>query len=244
MARIFIPKTQLTGEQIPLQGRQVRYLLTVLRLTPGDEVIVFDGEGGEYHAVLCEEEQQGVYLWLREAYSPKRESPLRLTLAQAVLKGEKMKFVIQKATELGVHRIVPLMTSRTIPVMEGERESLRVQRWQNIAQEAAKQSGRVVVPEIERICELSEYLSQGRGLRIMLWEGEPTPLKEVVGGINEPPQEVTLLVGPEGGFSEQEVIEAQREGFFVAGLGRRILRAETAAISVLAIIQYQFGDLG
>jgi len=151
--------------------------------------------------------------------------------------------VIQKATELGAARIIPLVTSRTIPLVEGERESLRIERWQRIAQEAAKQSGRTMVPEIEAIHELADFLAQAAGARIMLWEGEPAPLREVVKKIDAQAG-ITLLIGPEGGFAEQEVTVAQAQGFLVAGLGQRVLRAETATLSVLTIIQHLFGDLG
>lgn len=243
MPRVYIPPDRIKGTDIPLQGKEARYLLSVLRLEPGDEVVVFDGAGKEYRAALVEEYEGRVYLAIQQEVSPKRESPLLITLGQAILKGEKMKFVIQKATELGVQRIVPLFTSRTIPLVEGERESLRRARWQRIAEEAAKQSGRSVVPEVVESQGLTEFLAMATGVRLILWEGEPTPLREVTKGIGRP-SEITLLVGPEGGFAEAEVIAAQGEGFLVAGLGERVLRAETAALSVIVILQHLFGDLG
>jgi 16S rRNA (uracil1498-N3)-methyltransferase len=243
MPRVYIPPERIGGEQIPLQSREARYILTVLRLVPGDEVTVFDGEGREYRTALCEEYEGGVYLAIQEALSPERESPLRITLGQGLLKGERMKFVIQKATELGVDRIIPLVSSRSIPIVEGERETLRLERWRRIAQEAAKQCGRTVVPEIGSIHELGDFISQGAGVRVILWEGEHAPLREVIGEI-DPQEGITLLIGPEGGFSEEEVLKAQDQGFLVAGLGKRILRAETAALSVLTILQHRFGDLG
>jgi 16S rRNA (uracil1498-N3)-methyltransferase len=243
MPRIYIPPERITGEQIPLQSREARYILTVLRLGQGDEVTVFDGAGNEYRTELTEEYDTGMYLAIQEKLRPERESPLRITLGQALLKGERMKFVIQKATELGVDKIIPLLTSRTIPLLEGERESLRVERWQRIAQEAAKQSGRAMVPRIEAVHELADFLPRGTGIRLMLWEGEPTPLREAVKKIDAPAG-ITLLIGPEGGFSEGEATAAQAQGFLVAGLGQRVLRAETATLSVLSIMQHLFGDLG
>jgi 16S rRNA (uracil1498-N3)-methyltransferase len=242
MPRVYIPSERIRGEQISLQPREARYILTVLRLGLGDEVTVFDGAGNEYQTELTEDYEGGIYLALREQLNPQRESSLKIILGQALLKGERMKFVIQKATELGVNRICPLVTSRSIPIVEGEREALRMERWQRIAQEAAKQSGRTMIPEIEAIHELSDFVSQSAGTRIMLWEEEPTPLREIVGKIN-PHAGITLLIGPEGGFSEAEVIAAQTHRFLVAGLGRRVLRAETATLSVLSIVQHLFGDL-
>ena len=243
MPRVYISPERITSEEISLQSREMRYILTVLRLGPGDEVTVFDGEGREYRTELSEDYEAGMYLAIREELSPQRESPLRITLGQALLKGERMKFVIQKATELGVDRIVPLGTSRSIPIVEGERESLRRERWHRIAQEAAKQCGRTVVPDVTQIHELDDFFSQGEGTRMILWEEEPTPLREVIEKI-DPKRGITLLIGPEGGFSEDEVSTAQDSGFLVAGLGQRILRAETASLSVLSILQHRFGDLG
>lgn len=243
MPRLYVPKERIKGEQISLQSREARYMYKVLRLGPGDEVTVFDGEGGEYLAELSEEYQGGIYLSIKEELSPQQESPLRITVGQGLLKGEKMKLVIQKATELGVNRIVPIVTSRSIPILEGERESLRVQRWRRIAEEAARQSGRTVVPQVETIRALEDFLVQGQGAALILWEEEPTPLREVLGKI-DPSSGLTLLIGPEGGFSEEEVLSAQNHGFLVAGLGQRVLRAETAALGLLSIVQYVFGDLG
>jgi 16S rRNA (uracil1498-N3)-methyltransferase len=243
MPRVYIPPERIAGEQIALQSREARYILAVLRLGPGDEVTVFDGAGNEYRTELAEDDEGGMYLAIQEESRPERESPLQITLGQSLLKGERMKFVIQKATELGTARIIPLVTSRTIPLVEGERESLRIERWQRIAQEAAKQSGRTMVPRIEAIHELADFLAQSAGTRVMLWEGEPAPLREVVKKIDSQAG-ITLLIGPEGGFSEAEVTAAQAQGFLVAGLGQRVLRAETATLSVLTIIQHLFGDLG
>jgi len=243
MPRIYIPPERIGGEGISLRSREARYILAVLRLGPGDEVMVFDGEGREYRSALTEDYEGGVYLSIQEELNPERESPLRITLGQGLLKGEKMKFVIQKATELGVDRIIPIVSSRSIPLVEGERETLRIERWRRIAQEAAKQCGRTVVPEVAPIHELGDVLSQDEGTGVILWEEEPTPLREVIEEI-DPKGGITLLIGPEGGFSEGEVAKAQGSGFLVAGLGQRILRAETASLSVLSILQHRFGDLG
>jgi 16S rRNA (uracil1498-N3)-methyltransferase len=243
MPRVYIPPERIASTEIPLQNKEARYLLTVLRLTAGDAVTVFDGEGTEYRAELREDDEQGVYLAIQAELHPVRESPLRITLGQGLLKGDKMKFVIQKATELGVEAIVPLITARSIPVVEEARESLRLERWERIAQEAGKQSGRTVVPKIGPIKELADFLTTSASARIMFWEGEPTPLRKVAGQI-DPRAGITLLIGPEGGFTEEEATAAQAQGFLLAGLGARVLRAETATLSVLSIMQHLFGDLG
>jgi len=243
MPRIYIPADRITGDEVFLEARETRHIVKALRLGPGDEVTVFNGEGDEYVAQLSEDEQKGVTLLIKEAFRPEREAPFEITLGQGLLKGEKMKFVIQKATELGPATIVPLVSARSIPTVEEERESLRLQRWQRIAQEAARQCGRAVVPQVERFMTLEEVLSESVGGGLVLWEAEPTPLREVLPQIDAS-LGLTILIGPEGGFSEDEVSVAQGRGYLVAGLGRRILRAETAALSVLSIIQHRFGDLG
>ena len=241
MARIYIPKERITPEEIALKPREIRYLIKVLRLGEGDEVTVFDGEGREYRARLLEE--GGFYLQVEEEMEPQRESPLSITLAQGVLKGEKMKWVIQKATELGVRRIVPLFVARSVPVWEEERGKEKISKWQLIAQEAAKQSNRTVVPEVTEAMSPEKFLNEAQGLKILLWEEERRGLRELLKDISPSP-EVTLVIGPEGGFTEEEVILFQQEGFLVAGLGKRILRAETAALAALAILQHLYGDLG
>ena len=163
MPRVFIPAERIKDEGILLRPKEARYISKVLRLDPGDEVTVFDGEGREYLTELCEDYLRGAHLAVKETLNPQRESPLKLTIGQGLLKGDKMKFVIQKATELGAHVIVPLVTSRSVLLLEGERESLRVQRWRKIAQEAAKQCGRTVVPQVETVRELEEFFLQREG---------------------------------------------------------------------------------
>jgi len=243
MRRLFIAPDRIGGEEIFLQAREIRYLIRVLRLEPGDQVIVFSGEGREFVTELICDEPRGFSLVIRETFEPQRESPLRLTLAQGLLKGEKMKFVIQKTTELGVASIIPLVTSRAIPMVEQARETLRLQRWEKVAQEAAKQSGRVTVPRVHPFMQFEELLDSKEGTGLILWEDEPFPLGRALSTLGSP-EMLTVAIGPEGGFSEQEMTAAQKSGFVSAGLGARVLRAETAAVAVVSILQHTFGDLG
>jgi 16S rRNA (uracil1498-N3)-methyltransferase len=243
MRRLYIPPDRIGGDTIRLATKEVRYLVNVLRLEPGDTVTVFDGQGVEYVTVLQEDETQKLGLIVTSVSSPDRESPLNITLAQGLLKGEKMKFVIQKSTELGVTGILPLITARSVPAIEEERESLRVDRWRIIAQEAARQTGRAVVPRIGGFLTLQELADGHEGAGIVLWEEEAAPLRDVLSRIGQV-SDLTVVIGPEGGFSEEEVAMLQRRGWQVAGLGRRILRAETAALTVISIVQHCLGDLG
>lgn len=243
MRRLFISPERIANEEVSLQAREVRYLVRVLRLESGDHVLVFTGEGQEFVTQLIDNGLGGFSLVIKEALEPERESPLRLILAQGLLKGEKMKFVIQKITELGVTSVIPLITARAIPLVEEDRETLRLQRWETIAREAAKQSGRAVVPRVQPFTHFEELLGQREGGGLILWEDEPRPLRQALSGLGSP-EILTVAVGPEGGFSEQEVAAAQESGFVSAGLGSRILRAETAAVTIVGILQHTFGDLG
>jgi 16S rRNA (uracil1498-N3)-methyltransferase len=166
-------------------------------------------------------------------------------LAQSLLKGEKMDYLIQKATELGVKEIVPFLSSRSIPLLEGSKRSARLRRWGKIAIEASKQCGRGVVPVIQPIQEYSELLvsTAQDSFRLILWEREGTRLREVLTNFKEKTK-VFFMVGPEGGFSQEEVENAKQAGFLPVSLGERILRSETVSLSLLSIFQYEWGDMG
>jgi len=240
MARLYVPREEIR-EVIPLKSRDLRYLIRVLRLGEGDELEVFDGEGGRYRARILQEDR-GWFLQVLEELEPEPLPKLRIVLGQGILKGEKMKWVIQKATELGVSEIVPLETSRSIPVYEEEELGLKLRRWQRIAEEAARQSNRSTVPLVQRPMSLQRFSDRCEGFRVAFWEGATIPLREVrtPGDV----QEVDVVIGPEGGFSEGEAAYLEGEGFVLLSLGPRILRAETAAIAVLALLQHLWGDLG
>lgn len=239
MPRLFIPPEQIRA-RIGLKPRDVRYLVRVLRLEEGDEVVVFDGRGRRYRCRLIEEGGRWS-LEVSEELPPEPEPPLKVILGQGLLKGEKMKWVIQKSTELGVWRIVPLITSRSIPIYE--EEDLKVMRWRRIAEEASKQSNRASVPLIEGPVALEEFARQAPGLKVALWEGAATPFRDALCR-GERPEEVSLVIGPEGGLSEQEAVMLEQEGFSLLSLGPRVLRSETATLAALALLQHLFGDLG
>lgn len=241
MPRLFIPPEEIRG-RIGLKPRDVRYLVRVLRLEEGDEVVVFDGRGQRYRCRLLEEGGRWS-LEVSEELPPEPEPPLRVVLGQGLLKGEKMKWVIQKSTELGVWRIVPLITARSIPIYEEGEVGLKVMRWRRIAEEASKQSNRASVPHIEGPVALEEFAQQAPGLKVALWEGATTPLREVLPR-GEPPKEISVVIGPEGGLSEPEAVMLEQEGFSLCSLGPRVLRSETATLAALALLQHLFGDLG
>jgi len=222
---------------VMLSADEARHLREVLRLKVGDEVQVFDGEGREFQAVVSQARRESAELELRdEIESPKPESPFKLTLALALLKGEKFDLVVQKGTELGVNKFIPLITRYADIRLRDEGDAAkRVTRWQRIALEAAKQSGRAFVPEISLPLAFEAALE---GTGVMFSERGGQALESLTGASS-----ITALVGSEGGWSDEEIDTARARDFHIVTLGGRILRAETAAIAVTALLQHRFGDL-
>jgi 16S rRNA (uracil1498-N3)-methyltransferase len=230
---------------LKVEGEEVKHIRKVLRLTEGDEITVFDGLGKEFEGTIVEERLSSVVIRVKSVSSSKRDSPLEVTLAQSLLKGEKMDYLIQKATELGVKEIIPFLSSRSVPRLEKSKRLKRHHRWERIAIEASKQCGRGVVPRIEFLQDYSEMLPKAspNALRLILWEREGIRLKEILERSKEK-KKIFFVIGPEGGFSQGEVDEAKGAGFIPVTLGRRILRAETASLCFLSILQYEQGDIG
>jgi 16S rRNA (uracil1498-N3)-methyltransferase len=231
-----------------LAADEARHLRDVLRLERGAEAFVFDGAGHEYRCVVGECVRGAAQLEvLEEVETARPESPLRLELAVALLKGEKFELVVQKATELGVAAIVPLMTKQAdVRVRDEQDGARRTARWQRIALEAAKQSGRALVPTISApraFASLVEATTIGEELRLMFSEREGRALPSIIEDAPERVRAATALVGPEGGWTDEELALAGTAGWQLVTLGGRILRAETAAIAITALLQHLFGDL-
>ena len=210
----------------------------VLRLKPGDEVYVFNGVGREFRCTVSSTARDSAELRIDAEVEPaKPESQLQLNLCVALLKGEKFDLVVQKATELGVSKVVPLITRYADVHLRDEADAAkRVARWQRIALEAAKQSGRAFVPEISAPAAFDSLSVDG--LVVVFSERDGGALSSLI-----PSQSVTALVGSEGGWSDDEIESARARNFHIVTLGGRILRAETAAITVTALLQHLFGDL-
>jgi 16S rRNA (uracil1498-N3)-methyltransferase len=236
--RFFAPPSafNFTKKLVMLTADEARHLREVLRLKPGDEVSVFDGEGKEFRAQVVQARREFAELELGEEIATARpESPLQLTLAVALLKGEKFDLVVQKATELGVIKIVPLITRYADIKLRDEIDAAkRVARWQRIALEASKQSGRAVVPKVENPKQFESVL-QNPCLLFSEREGGH--------GLKQIENPITAIIGSEGGWSDEELDQARAAGAQLVTLGGRILRAETAAITAAALLQHRFGDL-
>lgn len=236
--RFHAPTTAFTQTTVTLTADEARHLRDVLRLKPGAEVYVFDGRGREFRCTVVNTTRDAADLKIEAEVEPaKPESQLQLNLCVALLKGEKFDLVVQKATELGVTKITPLITRYADIHLRDEADaSKRVTRWQRIALEAAKQSGRALVPEITQPIPF-ESVQAGQPT-VMFSEREGDPFESLT---NHPA--ITALVGSEGGWSDEEIETAKARDFQVITLGGRILRAETAAITVCALLQHRFGDL-
>lgn len=234
---------------ITLAPDETRHLRDVLRLGRGDEVFVFDGEGREYRCIIEECGRESARLRVCEDIEPARpESSLHLTLAVALLKGEKFDLVVQKATELGATRIMPLETKHADVRVRDEADSARrVKRWQRIALEAAKQSGRTRLTQIDAPVPFATLIENTAfdqaEARLMFAERGGRSLAETINRWTTRPQSVTALVGSEGGWSDEEIALARDAVWNIVTLGGRTLRAETAAITIAALLQHLFGDL-
>ncbi len=236
--------------QVMLSEEESRHLRDVLRLRAGEEAQVFDGEGCEFSCVVLDAggRKGAARLEVRERVEPPSpESPLELTLAVALLKGEKFDLVVQKATELGAARVVPVETKRADVRLRDERDTLkRVERWRRLALEAAKQSGRARVPAVEEPASFAALVgsaTRAHEARILFAEGGGAPLDSLLTTTGERPAAVVALVGPEGGWEGEEIELGRAHGWHVVTLNGRTLRAETAAITVCALLQHLYGDL-
>lgn len=233
------------ARQVSLAGDEAKHLREVLRLKSGDLVRVFDGAGNEHDAVVLKAMRDVAILELGDKTQPAaEESPIHLTLALALLKGDKFDLVVQKATELGVKELVPVMTKfADVRLQDPSDAAKRVTRWQRIALEAAKQSGRAALPQIHAPIAFAELIQRDgdNGLRVMFAERTGRSMTDLPEALSS--SSVNVLVGSEGGWSPEEIEAAKEHGWKIVTLGGRILRAETAAITVTALIQHRFGDL-
>jgi 16S rRNA (uracil1498-N3)-methyltransferase len=229
-----------TGAQVALPEQVAHHAARVLRLRGGDRVALFDGTGGAYSATILQLDKRGVIVQVGEHRADERESPLRVILAQAISAGDKMDFTLQKATELGIARIQPLESERSVVRLSGERADKRVAHWQGVVVAACEQCGRNSIPQVASIRRFADWLgdSPDDGLRLMLSPDAETGLRD----LPKPERPVTLLIGPEGGFSEAEAAAARHAKFMPLRLGARILRTETAALAALAAMQTLWGD--
>lgn len=242
MTRVYLADALAAGMELNLPDDSAHHLAQVLRMRAGAPLILFDGCGGEYAAeiLVCERRRVTVKVLRHEAVE--RESKLQLTLAQCVSKGERMDYTLQKAVELGASAFVPLLSSRSVVKLDAERWEKKLEHWRGVIVSACEQSGRTRVPGLASIDKLEHWLAANKSpsdLRLMLVPGAAATLKSLPVS-----PRITLLAGPEGGLSEDEIAFAMRCGFTALSLGPRVLRTETAGVAALAALQALSGDLG
>lgn len=247
MRHFFIEKAETKKTTVSLKGSEARHIKNVLRLKAGDTIRLFDGSGFEYVAVITHLTAGKVALSIKQKLSAISESPVKLIIAQGYLKQKKMDNLIRPLCELGMTRWIPFFSDRSVPRPDKNRLAERTRRWQKIAIESLKQCRRSVLPQIEAPGSFDEMLAHGQfcDLNIIFWEDETRSLKRTAAADTTLPiKRILVVLGPEGGFTNWEIDRAKDAGFTVAGLGPRILRAETASLAACTLMQYLFGDLG
>jgi 16S rRNA (uracil1498-N3)-methyltransferase len=245
MKRFFIK--HVTCGTVRITGSDAKYIVNVLRMKAGDEMILFNGNGGEYLAEIKRAGTESVKVQIKSGYVPKPESSVEMTLAQGFLKDKKMDGLVRQVTELGIKGWVPFFAKRSVPRPNMERICARMKRWDKIAKEALKQCGRSWITQIHTAVGFDRMLDMAKvcDLKIIFWENHGKPccfekLKDSHGTVKT----IFAIIGPEGGLTLEEVDQAKECGFVTAGLGPRILRAETATVAACALLQYVFGDIG
>lgn len=237
--QFYVVPGSVTGDRASLDADETRHL-HVRRLRTGDAVTLFDGTGHSWRGTLAAISRRSAEIAIDEQRPDRSgESDLALTLAVAVLKADRMDWVVEKATELGVYRIRPFSCRYSVARPSPSRQD----RWRQIALSAAKQCRRSVVPAIDAAVPFEHVLADSGSLRILLWEGEDTGSRDGLASRAGEPREATVAVGPEGGFTLEEVASARAAGFRSIGLGPRTLRADSAAIAAVALCQHLWGDL-
>jgi 16S rRNA (uracil1498-N3)-methyltransferase len=246
MHRFFVRPDDVGTQELRLRTEEADHLARVLRLGPGAQVVAFDGCGREYETVVERLESTGVVCRILCDVTSPSPPTVSITLGQGLPKAEKFDWVIQKTTELGVSDIVPLITERVIPTISKPQMARKVERWQKLAREACKQCGRATMPHLSLPTPVDAFFAscQSADLKLVLWEGEETRLLRGILAACGPVASVAVVVGPEGGLTAQEVACGEVYGFVATGLGKRILRTETAGVVAVALLQHRFGDLG
>lgn len=246
MHRFFVPSEWTGSDRVEIHGEVAHRIGRVLRLAPGSEIVLFDGSGMEWTVRLDSVARDHAVGRVLSAEKGRGEPAVRLTLYQGVMKGSKFDWTLQKGTELGVSCFVPMQCQRSVPQSRTESQPGRAARWRKIVVEAAEQSGRATIPEIGAamsFTEVCDVLEDASTLVVLPWEGEEA--KSLSTAISEAPdpEDVALIIGPEGGLDPEEADYARQKGLIPVSLGRRILRAETAGIAAVSALMFAMGEM-
>ena len=243
MQKFIIQKIDSVPAQALITGQDARHISRVLRHSAGDHITVTNGRGQDFSATITAISPLTVELSITDKIETMTEPPIDITLCSGMLKDKKMDFIIKHVTQLGIYRWIPFFCERSIPSPDEKRLEKRRQRWETIAKESLKQCGRSLLPEISPPVSFNKllHISADYDQKIAFWENETTPLSNLK---KQPSgQKIIILIGPEGGFSADEIQAAEKNGFSSFSLGPRILRAETASIACCTLIQHMFGDI-
>ncbi len=245
LRRFLVEDLQIEHGVCVIAGREAHHISRVLRMGRGDTLVLLDGKGGRFLAEIESVSHESIKVQIKKSLDPVQPSQFEITLCQAVIKSASMDYLIQKTSELGVAHIFPFFSSRSVVHLEGDKRQKKRHRWMEIAHNAAKQCNRDIPAEIGAPTAFEQQLTSLRkaaGLKVILWEKETS--RDLKGLLQDHgPDEFMGMVGPEGGFTPEEVSNAQAAGFVPVSMGSRILRAETAALVLVAIVQYEWGDL-
>ncbi|WP_148863991.1 16S rRNA (uracil(1498)-N(3))-methyltransferase [Marinobacter fonticola] len=237
--RIYSPVALAAGSEVDLEDQAANHVGRVLRMQTGQQIELFNGDGHDYPATLTDVSKKRVQVRLGKPVANVSESPLQVHLGQVVSRGDRMDYAIQKSVEMGVDRITPLVSERCEVKLKGDREDKRLRHWQQVAISAAEQCGRARVPAIEPVSTLADWFAatEATDLRLVLHHRTAQSLAGLA-----KPETLALLVGPEGGLSDEEIQAAEEVGFLPAALGPRVLRTETAPVAALAVCHWLWGD--
>ncbi|MFV0342938.1 MAG: 16S rRNA (uracil(1498)-N(3))-methyltransferase [Anaerocolumna sp.] len=243
MYRFYVEEKQIDNNRITITGTDVNHIKNVLRMEIGEKVIVCNGQGMDYYAVIEAQTKEEIILSTEDIKPTSTELQGKIYLFQGVPKKDKMELIIQKAVELGVYEIIPVMMKRTIVKLEDQKkEQKKLERWQAIAASAAKQSGRGIIPSVTKTMSLAEALSYGKDLNCKLVPYENADgisrTRQMISELNNE-STVGIFIGPEGGFEASEIDQALKEGYTTITLGKRILRTETAGLTILSMVMLQ-----
>jgi 16S rRNA (uracil1498-N3)-methyltransferase len=247
MRYFYIEPAALKKTIIAIEGSEVRHIKNVLRLKPGDTIHLFDGQGFEYEADIQRLLANRVEIKIAHKFPATKESHVQIEVAQALLKEKKMDRLLRHLCELGITKWITYISEHSVSRPNSRRLTAREGRWKKIVKESCKQCQRAKLPEIIKMVSFEEILQYGQScdFKIVFYENESATLPSLMAPSPQPaPQKILLILGPEGGFSGHEIEKVKAAGFVVAGLGPRILRAETATVAACTLIQYLFGDMG
>ena len=241
MYQFFVEPSQIQGTRVIITGNDVNHIKNVLRMQPGEEIAVSNGEDGKEYRCGILELGEEIMCELRFVKEDGVELPSKITLFQGLPKADKMELIIQKAVELGVYEVVPVSMKRCVVKLDDKKQKSKISRWQSIAEAAAKQSKRSIIPQVSAVMSFKQALAYAKEMDVVLVPYEMaedmSKTREIIESI-KPGQRIAFFIGPEGGFDEAEIEESLKGGAVPITLGRRILRTETAGLTVLSILMY------